>query len=99
MNVHVVARKTSVLVCLALLGLLALTYGVSHVNLGDFNIVIALAIAFMKMMLVVLFFMELRWSSRLTWVVAAAGLFWFVLLVTLTLSDVITRIPVSLPGS
>jgi cytochrome c oxidase subunit 4 len=96
---HIVPRKVYVLVAGALLLLLLLTYALAEVNLGDFNIVVALTIATVKMLLVVLFFMELRWSAHLTWIVAGASLFWLALLVLLTLSDFLTRLPVHLPGA
>lgn len=97
MSEHVVPRRAYVAVAAALLVLLALTYAVSHLDLGPFNIVAALVIAFLKMMLVVLFFMEVRWSSRLTWIVAGAGLFWLVILIGLTLGDYLTRVPILAP--
>ncbi len=77
--------------------LLVLTYTVAQVDLGPFNIVVALAIAFTKAILVVLFFMEVRWSSRLTWVILLAGLVWLALLLGGTLDDFLTRANV-LPG-
>ena len=97
MSEHVVSRRVYLAVAAALLVLLALTYAISHIDLGPFNIVVALVIAFVKMILVVLFFMEVRWSSRLTWIVAGAGLFWLVILIGLTLGDYLTRIPVAAP--
>jgi cytochrome c oxidase subunit IV len=52
----------------------------AKVDLGLFNNVVMLLIACTKATLVILFFMHVRWSSRLTWVVAAAGFFWLLLL-------------------
>jgi cytochrome c oxidase subunit 4 len=94
---HVVPRKVYFAVAAALMVLLVATYAAAQVDLGPFNIVVALAIAFTKAILVVLFFMEVRWSSRLTWVVAAAGVLWLLLLIGGTLDDFLTRAHV-LPG-
>jgi cytochrome c oxidase subunit 4 len=94
---HVVSRRIYLAVAAALMILLALTFGVSHLDLGRFNLVVTLVIAFIKMMLVVLFFMELRWSDRLTWIVAGAGFFWLLILIGLTLSDTLTRTVIAGP--
>ena len=60
-------------------------------RLGFLNIVIALTIAVTKATLVILFFMHVRYSSRLTWVIVAAGFFWLGIMLVLTGSDYITR--------
>ncbi len=80
-----------VLVFAALLALTATTAAVSYVDLGWFNPVIAFIIASTKMLLVALFFMEVRHSSRVTKITVGAGLFWLMILMTLTLSDYLTR--------
>ena len=68
-----------------------LTVVAARIDLGAFNNVVMLAIAGAKASLVVLFFMHVRWSSRLTWVVAAAGVFWLLIMFTLTMSDYMSR--------
>ena len=68
-----------------------LTVVVAKFDFGYMNNVIMLAIAVTKALLVVLFFMHVRWSSRLTWVVAGAGFFWLLIMFTLTMSDYLTR--------
>ena len=75
----------------ALLMLTLLTVGVAYLDLGVLNTVIALTIATGKALLVVLFFMHVRYSSRLTWVVVSASVFWLLLLLVFTLSDYLTR--------
>jgi cytochrome c oxidase subunit 4 len=55
------------------------------------NTVVAMTIAVLKATLVVLYFMHVRYSSRLTWVVIASGLIWLGILFALTLSDYLTR--------
>ncbi len=79
------------IVWVALLTLLLLTWGLAQFELGPFNVVAALGIAVIKMLLVILFFMQVRYKSRLTWLFVAAGFIWFVIMVDLTLSDYMTR--------
>jgi cytochrome c oxidase subunit IV len=99
MSSHVVPFKTYFMVFLALLLLLALTTGMAYVDLGGFNTVIALAIAFVKMLLVMLFFMHLRQSSALMRTVVVAGFFWLAILIGLTYSDYSTRTWIQPPQS
>ena len=58
---------------------------------GPLNAVVALTIAVIKALLVVLFFMHVRYSSHLTWDLVGAGFFWLLILLTLTLTDPLTR--------
>ena len=91
MSEHVIPRKVYYTVFVAQMVLLGLTIGVAFINLGELNFIIAFTIAVAKATLVALFFMHLRYSSRLTWVFAAGGLFWLAIMVMLTLSDYLTR--------
>jgi len=91
MSSKAISRKGYVGIWAALLVLLVLTWGLAQVNLGPFNAVVALSIALAKMLLVVLYFMHVRYSSRLTWVFVAAGFIWFLIMVDLTLSDYLSR--------
>jgi cytochrome c oxidase subunit 4 len=75
----------------ALMVLLFLTWGVAEMSLGPFNTIAAMTIAVVKMLLVILYFMHVRYRSRLTWLFVAAGFFWLLILFTLTLSDYLTR--------
>jgi cytochrome c oxidase subunit 4 len=68
-----------------------LTVQVAFLDLGMLNTVAALAIAVFKAVLVVLFFMHVRYSTRLTWVVVAGGFFWLGILLALTMTDYLTR--------
>jgi cytochrome c oxidase subunit IV len=88
---HIVSPRSYLLVFLALLALTATTTTVAFINLGPWNTVAALTIAFGKATLVVLIFMHIRWSSRLTQIVIAGGLFWLAILLALTFSDFTTR--------
>jgi cytochrome c oxidase subunit 4 len=86
-----VPRHVYTWVYAALLALTLLTVGVAYLDLGRLNIVLALAIAIGKALLVMLFFMHLRYSSRLTWLVAGAGVVWLAHLLIFTLADYLTR--------
>ena len=99
MSGHVVPKKLYILVFAALIVFTGLTTGVAFVNLGQWNTVVALAIAVCKASLVVLFFMHLRWSSGLMRMVLLAAFVWFAILVTLTLSDEFTRQWTPVPSS
>jgi cytochrome c oxidase subunit IV len=85
-------------VAAGLLALLALTVGLAFIDMGPFNLLMALLIAAAKAALVVLFFMEVRYSSRLTWIMAGAGLLWLLLLIGGTLADYMTRVTLVLPS-
>lgn len=71
--------------------LTAATVAAAYVNLGAFNIVIALAIASLKATLVVLYFMHARYSPNRTHMVIIAAVFWLAIMLALTLSDYFTR--------
>ncbi len=88
---HVVGPKIYGLILLALLVMTALTTGIAFVNLGVFSPVIALAIAVVKATLVILFFMHVKYSSRLVMLTVTAGFFTFLVLITMTLSDYMSR--------
>lgn len=83
--------------CAALMGLLALTWCIGYVNLGVFNLVVALFISFAKMLLIVLFFMHIKGSSRLLHLAAATGLLWLGIMLVLTLGDYLSRGWVAMP--
>lgn len=91
MNAHGPSQKMLFGVWIALLSLLLLTWGVAKFNLGDWNIIAAMTIAVAKMLLVICIFMHLRYSVRLIWVFAAAGVFWLCIMITLVMSDYLTR--------
>jgi cytochrome c oxidase subunit 4 len=88
---HVVPRKVYFAVFTALIVLTATTTAVSFLDLGPWNTVVALGIAFLKATLVVLFFMHVKYSPRLTQITIAGGLFWLAILIALTFSDFMTR--------
>ena len=88
---HVVPRKVYFAVFATLIVLTATTTTISFLDLGPWNTVVALGIAFVKATLVVLFFMHVKYSPRLTQVTIAGGLFWLAIMIALTLSDFMTR--------
>src|ERR1700691_3041995 len=96
---HIVPVRTYVVVFLALLALTGLTTGVAYIDLGAFNTVAAIGIAVIKMLLVILFFMHVKYSPRLTKLVIVAAFFWFGLLLTFTLADEFTRNWTPVPDS
>ena len=91
MSGRVVPRRVYLGIFAALIVLTALTVASSCVDLGFFNVFIAITIAVTKALLVLLFFMHVRYSDRLIWVVAGAGFFWLLIMLSLTLSDFLTR--------
>jgi cytochrome c oxidase subunit 4 len=86
-----VPPRTYFLVFAALIVLTVLTVGLSFLELGPWHLAVGLAIGIVKALLVVLFFMHVLYSSRLTWIVIIAGLFWTALLIGGVVSDYLTR--------
>jgi len=95
---HVDSVRTYALVFAALIFLTVATTAVAFVDLGAFSVVAALVIATCKMLLVALFFMHVRHSTKLTRLVVLGGLLWLVILLLLTLGDMMTRGWVGVPG-
>ena len=77
--------------CAALLALLAVTWAIAYVDLGPFNLIVALAIAITKAIVIALFFMHIKGSDRILHFAAVAGLLWLLILISLTLGDYFTR--------
>jgi len=98
MNAHIVPVKTYLTVFAALMALLVATVAASFLNLGPFSIVVALTIAIVKALLIVLYFMHVRYSSRLTRVFVIAGVVWLIIMLSLTLNDYISRSWLPVPG-
>ncbi len=88
----IVSQRTYIWVWAALMLLMLATAWLSRINLGEWSTVVALAIAVIKALLVILFFMHVRYESqKMTWVVVIAGFFWLFLLLGLTMSDYLSR--------
>jgi cytochrome c oxidase subunit 4 len=88
---HLVSKRIYFLIFGALMVLTAATVWVATFDLGPLNAIVALSIAVLKATLVVLYFMHVRYSSKLTWVFVGAGFFWLAILVAFTISDFATR--------
>ena len=93
MSEHIVSKKVYFVIFGALMVLTAATVWAATVDFGNeiVNTTIALAIAVTKAVLVVLYFMHVRYSSRLIWVVVCSMFFWLFILLALTLSDYRSR--------
>lgn len=92
MSEHVVSRKIYFVIFGALMVLTGVTVWIASFDLpGPLNAIVALSIAVFKATLVVLYFMHVRYSSKLTWVFVCAGVIWLIILFAFTLSDYLTR--------
>lgn len=98
---HIVSPRVYIAVFATLMVLTATTIAVAFVDLGIFNNLIMLTIALTKTLLVVLYFMHMRHSGKLIPVFAVGAIIWLAILLTLTLSDFVTRnwlpMPVGMP--
>jgi cytochrome c oxidase subunit 4 len=88
---HIVSKSTYYVVTVALYFLLAATVLAANIESGHANVPIALAIALAKTLLIVAFFMHLRFSSPLVRLFAGAGFFWLLIMLTFIAADVLTR--------
>jgi cytochrome c oxidase subunit 4 len=88
---HVVPLRTNLIVFAALMGLLVLTVAVAFLDLGAVGLAIAMAIATIKAVLIILYFMHVRYGGRLQWIFASAAFFWLAILILITMSDYATR--------
>jgi cytochrome c oxidase subunit 4 len=96
MSEHIVQRKVyfvifGVLMVGTLLTVLAAFKDLDHILFPGANTVVALTIAVIKATFVVLYFMHVRYSSRLIWVIVVAGFFWLAIMFVFTLADYMTR--------
>jgi cytochrome c oxidase subunit 4 len=91
MAAHETRPSTYYAVFAALIALTLLTVGISFFELGPWHTVAGLGIGAVKALLVVLFFMHLLHADKITWLAAAVGLFWLGILLSLSLTDYLTR--------
>ena len=91
MSEHSTSPLVYILTFVALMVLTAATVIVANFDLGWANDVVAMGIAVTKALLVLWFFMHLRYSTRVTVLTAVAGFFWLAILIFLTLNDYMTR--------
>jgi cytochrome c oxidase subunit 4 len=95
---HVVSIRLYLAIFATLIILTALTVWVAFIDLGPLNLIVALGVAVTKATLVVLFFMHVKYSSRLTWLVVVSGFFFLAIMLGLTMSDVVSRGWLGTPG-
>lgn len=88
---HAMAPRGYVMIYLILLVLLGLTVVVAYLHLGVWSVLLAVSIATIKALLVMLYFMHLRHSTRLIWLFAGLGFGWLGIMIVLTMSDYISR--------
>ena len=88
---HIVTPTQYAMVFGTLLAFTGITVGAAYVELGIFNPVVALAIASTKMVIVILFFMHVKYQSNLVKMTVACGFFTFIVLITMTLTDYMSR--------
>ncbi len=88
---HVAPKSLYYAVFAALIVGTLLTYAAARVDMGPLNNVVMLSIALAKALLVILFFMHVRWGTRLTWLVVASGFFWLLIMFSITMTDFLTR--------
>lgn len=90
---HISSVGSSVAIWLALLAGTGITVAAAFIDLGPFNIVVALTIATIKATLVVLFFMHVKYThEKLTGLVVLSAMFWLFILLALSMADYTTRL-------
>ena len=95
---HIVPKSVYYLVFLTLIVMTWVTAFVSTVDLGRFNVFVALSIAIFKASLVILFFMHVKYGTRLTKMIVLAGVYWLILLLFIVMMDLWTRNWMGVPG-
>lgn len=86
-----IGPRTYLVIFVALLGLMALTIIAALFDLGSANFIVAMGIASVKMVLIILYFMHVRYSDKLTWVFSVAAFLWLLILIGGFLNDYFTR--------
>ena len=95
---HVAPKSQLFAVFAALMVLTVVTVLVSRVDLGNLNLPVALAVAVTKALLVILIFMEVKYSPKLVQVTAAAGFLFFGILILYTMTDYLSRNALGVAG-
>ncbi len=88
---HIVTPAQYILVFGTLLVFTGITVGAAFVDLGVLNPIVALGIASFKAVVVILFFMHVKYQSKLVKLTVSAGFFTFLILITMTLTDYMSR--------
>jgi cytochrome c oxidase subunit 4 len=87
----IVPKKTYYTIGFTLLILMVVTVAAAYIDLGPFNIYVALTIAIVKSTLVVMYFMHVKYNTKITWIFAGAGFLWLIIMFALTMADYVTR--------
>jgi len=95
---HIVPRRVYYLVFITLIVMTWVTAIVSTIDLGRLNVFVALSIAIFKASLVILFFMHVKYGTKLTKMIVLAGLYWLILLLFIAMADLWTRGWMGVPG-
>ena len=90
-HAHVMSVPTHWAVFGALLALLVITIAIAFVNLGALGVAVAMTIATIKAVLIILYFMHVKFSSKLIWIFSSAAFYWLLILLALTFNDYFTR--------
>ena len=91
MSAHILPKRVYYTIFAILMFCTYLTVQIAFFDLGPLNTIAALGIACFKATIVILFFMHVKYSTRLTWAVVVGSVFWFAIMIALTMSDYLTR--------
>lgn len=91
MTEPIISRKTYILTYVGLLCLTLATTLLSYIDMGPFNTVVAVGIAVVKASLIAALFMHALYEDKLVKIILAGGVLWFLILITLTMTDYFTR--------
>ena len=98
MHSHILPKRIYYTIFGILMLCTALTVWIAFIDLGPLNTIAALTIAVFKATLVILFFMHVKYSTRLTWAVVLGSFFWLGIMLVITMSDYLTRTWLSFGG-
>jgi cytochrome c oxidase subunit 4 len=90
-HVHVMSLQTNLLVFAALMALLVVTVAAAYAIHGPLGLVVAMLIASVKAALILLYFMHIKYSSKLQAIFATSAFFWLAIMILITMSDYLTR--------
>jgi cytochrome c oxidase subunit IV len=98
MKHHIASIQTNVTIFVLLLLLLLGTVGAAYLPLGSLHFPVAMSVAIAKAVLIVLYFMHMKYSHRLTAVIFTASFLWLAIMIALTVSDYLSRDWIKIPG-
>jgi cytochrome c oxidase subunit 4 len=99
MSEAIVPTRIYVRAWVSLVVLLGITIAASYIHMGWLNGAVAIVIAFMKALIIVLYFMHVRYSPRLIWVFAGAGILWLGIMFSLSMADYHSRALLPAPAA